>query len=335
MIKWYNTVGEKGEVVLNTGIRFARNLKEFPFPCKLNAEDLGKVTEKIKAVAFANLPGEITYMDMGDLTPVQRLSLAERHIISPDFAGKEKGYGLFLTPDESLSIMLCEQDHIRIQSVCSGLDLESSFDTASDIEAKFANELEFAFDERIGYLTQSPRDLGTAMRACIMLHLPALTYLDRIQRFAGAVSALGLSMRPVYGTKSRMFGDIYQVSNTITLGIDEKTAMKNLNSIVLQIISQEQLSASKLANDPDFQDKIFRSFGILQNARMLRYDEFMDMISLVRFGASQNMLPIPLEITNALIIGGQPATLSATSGAENSTSARDAARANLVREALK
>ncbi len=334
MSKWYIEKGDQGDVVLSTRIRLARNLDEFPFPSRLDAEGKNRVNSLIKTALFENDSKDFSYIEMKDLTRRQAVSLAERHLISPEFAAKKDGSALMLSGDEGVSIMLCEEDHIRLQVMKAGLALEEAFDIADKLDSLLDSRLSYAFDDRIGYLTACPTNLGTAMRASVMLHLPALTRCGQISRLASTVSKLGLTIRGAYGEGSRATGDIYQISNQITLGITEETAIANLKSIVLQLVGQERAAAAKMVKNPADEDKIFRAYGILKHARLLTTDEFMELASLVRLGAARGILDVNIEKINELIVNMQPATVSAANENADTAPARDKIRAAAVREVL-
>lgn len=334
MSKWYIEKGDQGDVVLSTRIRLARNHDEFPFPAKLDVAGKNRVNSLVKSALFENDSKDFSYIEMKDLSRKQAVSLAERHLISPEFAAKKDGSALMLSGDEGVSIMLCEEDHIRLQVMKAGLALEEAFDIADKLDSLLDSRLSYAFDERIGYLTACPTNLGTAMRASVMLHLPALTRCGQISRLASTVSKLGLTIRGAYGEGSRSSGDIYQISNQITLGITEETAIANLKSIVLQLVGQERAAAAKMVKNVADEDKIFRAYGILKNARLLSTEEFMELASLVRLGAARGILDVNIEKINELIVNMQPATVSASNENADSAAARDAVRAAAVREAL-
>ncbi len=334
MSKWYIEKGDQGDVVLSTRIRLARNLDEFPFPSRLDAEGKNRVNSLIKTALFENDSKDFSYIEMKDLTRRQAVSFAERHLISPEFAAKKDGSALMLSGDEGVSIMLCEEDHIRLQVMKAGLALEEAFDIADKLDSLLDSRLSYAFDDRIGYLTACPTNLGTAMRASVMLHLPALTRCGQISRLASTVSKLGLTIRGAYGEGSRATGDIYQISNQITLGITEETAIANLKSIVLQLVGQERAAAAKMVKNPADEDKIFRAYGILKHARLLTTDEFMELASLVRLGAARGILDVNIEKINELIVNMQPATVSAANENADTAPERDKIRAAAVREAL-
>ncbi len=334
MNKWYLEKGDQGDVVISTRIRLARNLYDFPFPAKLGIDGKNKVNELIKGILFENDRKDFSYIEMKDLSRIQAVSLAESHLISPEFASKKDGSALVLSSDESVSIMLCEEDHIRLQVMKSGLALEEAYDIADKLDSMIDGKVKYAFDERIGYLTQCPTNLGTAMRASVMLHLPALTRCGQMTRLANTVSKLGLTIRGANGEGSQPVGDMYQISNQITLGITEETAIANLKSIVLQLVSQERAAAAELIKNPAEEDKIFRALGILKNARLLNTNEFMEMISVVRLGCAKGVVDVPVEKINELIVSMQPATISASNPDASTPALRDAYRAKVVRETL-
>ena len=191
MRMWYESAGKDSDVVVSTRIRLARNLDKIPFPARLDVAGKDKVNSLIKTALFENDSKDFSYIEMKDLTRRQAVSLAERHLISPEFAAKKDGSALMLSGDEGVSIMLCEEDHIRLQVMKAGLALEEAYDVADKIDSLLDSRLNYAFDERIGYLTACPTNLGTAMRASVMLHLPALAKSGQITKIAATVSCSG------------------------------------------------------------------------------------------------------------------------------------------------
>jgi protein arginine kinase len=334
MNKWYIENGEQGDIVISTRVRLARNLEDYPFPCRLTASGKEKVCGEIKNAVLTDDKWGFKYIDMKDLSRAQTISLAERHLISPEFASDSSGRALLLTDDEAISIMLCEEDHIRLQVMMAGLALKEAYSVADKIDNIIGGKLNYAYDDRIGYLTQCPTNLGTAMRASVMLHLPALTRCGQMGKLAATVSKLGLVIRGAYGEGSSPSGDIYQLSNQITLGISEEAALDNLQSITLQLIAQERAAAKKLLENPALEDKIFRAMGILKSARVLSSDEFMQLSSLVRMGISNKTIDMDITKLNELAVKVQPATINALEGKELTAQQRDILRAQWVREAM-
>ena len=300
--KWYRQNGAEGDVVISTRVRLARNLTGVPFPASMNPEQKQSVVE---AVCAALQPVEETFQlaDMGKLSPRDALSLVERHLISPEFARSGAGSALLLTEDEGTALMVNEEDHLRLQVMRPGLDLDGAYEQADRLDTVLDETLHFAFDQRLGYLTQCPTNLGTGMRASLMLHLPALQERGAIQQLAVTVSKLGLTIRGMYGEGTKPQGAIYQLSNQVTLGISER--------------------------------EVWRSLGLLRTARLLTGDEFMALMSNLRVGVAMGVIPgIPLETAGALINDVQPATLMAAAGRDMEPAERDALRARIVRERL-
>ena len=333
MGKWYKSFGPEGDVVLSTRVRFARNIREYPFPFRLDNDKKKELNYRIRDAILSHNEN-MSFIEMENVPAYQTVSLAERHLISPEFAGPAKARALILSDDEDVSVMLQEEDHLRIQAMTAGLDLDGAFEKAEKIEKQVGEEIEYAFDERIGFLTQCPTNLGTGMRASVMLHLPALTKQGLISRLASTVSKLGLIIRGAYGEGSQPAGDIYQISNQITLGISEKEALFNLDSIVKQIISQERNARKELLSDEEYLDSVYRAYGILKYARCLTSNEFMQLISLVRLASAEKLIDIDIEKINAMIPDMQPATVSVRNASQLDAMERDIQRAKEVREIL-
>lgn len=333
-MKWYMGLGNQGDIVLSTRVRLARNLEDYPFPSRLDSKEKEEVSSIIKEALSDYNEKALENIDMASLTPAGAVSLAEKHLISPEFASETKGRTLLLSESEDVSIMLCEEDHVRIQVIYPGLSLEEAFDTAEKIDSHLEKKLSYAFNENLGYLTQCPTNLGTGMRASVMLHLPALSKKGAMRGLSTTVSKLGLTLRGSYGEGGESSGDIYQLSNQVTLGISESAAIQNLSSIALQIIAQEKQARAVLVKDEDFMDKIYRAYGILKSAYKLTSRELIGLLSYVRLGASEGILNVPLETLSALFIELQPATMNAQSEESLSQSQRDIKRAERVREAL-
>lgn len=333
MNKWYETKSNN-DVVLSTRIRFARNLADYPFPCRLDAQGREKVCSVVKD-ALSDVSGlKLNYIEMQSLTPKQAVSLAERHLISPEFTTLKKGRALLLSEDESISIMLCEEDHLRIQVIKGGLDLEGAFEIANKIDDLLDSKLHFAFDERIGYLTQCPTNLGTGMRASVMMHLPALAKCNQMSKLASTVSKLGLTIRGTFGEGSSAKGDIYQLSNQVSLGISEQSAIDNLKAITMQIATQEHSAGEEFVKNVNIVDRITRAYGILSTARLLSTDEMLDLFSWVRLGTAYNIIDTDITLLNELTETMQAATLACNNGESLNDDERDEIRAKKVREKL-
>ena len=332
MSKWYIGEGDHNDIVISTRIRIARNLADYPFPVRLDNKSKIEVNEKIRDA----LDGKenLTYTELKTLTRSQIVSLAERHLISPEFASNSDARELLMSDNEDISIMLCEEDHIRIQVMKSGLALKEAYELADKIDTEINQSLKYAFDEKLGYLTQCPANLGTGMRASVMLHLPALTAKGQIGSLASTVSKLGLTIRGAYGEGMSAMGDLYQLSNQVSLGISEKSAIDNLKTITLQLAAQERAAREETSKSIETEDAVFRAYGILKSARILSTKEFMSLISKVRLGAVLGMIKTDLKTINELMVSMQPATINAFVGKTLSLEERDVERAKIVRERL-
>lgn len=319
-------------MVLSTRIRLARNLAEYPFPARLDTKSRIAVNEIVRDAvpAAANLK----YIEMKTLTQAQIVSLAEKHLISPEFASSADGRALLLSDSEEISVMLEEEDHIRLQVMKPGLSLSEAYAEADRLDNAINEKVKFAFDERLGYLTECPTNLGTGMRASVMLHLPALTALGRMNTLASTVSKLGLTIRGAYGEGSASMGDLYQLSNQVTLGITEKGAIENLKTIVLQLASQERAARTELLKSVETEDTVYRAYGVLKSARLLGTKEFMQLASRVRMGAVGGLLSVDPKQLNELMVSLQPASLNAQAGKTLDARERDILRAKIVRERL-
>jgi protein arginine kinase len=337
--KWYEKAGNCGDVVISTRVRLARNLKQYPFPARATDKQREAVEQKVKDALLSGnsiLSKEFRFLPLESASEEEAVSLVERHIVSPEFIANAKGRGFLISKDERISIMVNEEDHVRIQVLHEGLALSEAAEMADRIDTLLNESLRFAFDSELGYLTQCPTNLGTGMRASVMLHLPALTENGAMSRISTNLSKLGLVIRGTYGEGSNVIGAMYQLSNQITLGLSEKEAVENLQNITMQLISEERKTRASLSKNINVQDKVGRSAGVLKNARLLSCDEYMKLISNVRFGIAEKLLSgITLEDIHTLTVAVQPATMAAAHGSNLSAGQRDILRADEVRKALK
>ncbi len=334
MSKWYIGAGEQSDIVVSTRIRLARNITEYPFPNKLNTKSRMELNNVIKEALESDNKYNLRFLEMRTLARFEAASMAERHIISPEFASDLDGRALMLSPEEDISIMLNEEDHIRLQVMKSGFALDEAYQVANEIDDVLGAKFNFAFDERIGFLTQCPTNLGTGMRASVMLHLPALTLSGQIHKLINTVSKLGLTFRGAFGEGTNAVGDMYQLSNQITLGISEEFAIKNLKAITLQLCAQERTAREEMLKDVGTEDRIFRAYGLLKWARLLSTKELMENLSFVRLGSVTGKINIPIETVNELMVSMQPATINARAGQKLPTQERDSIRATEVRTKL-
>lgn len=327
-------------VAVSTRVRLARNLKDYPFMGRINDKQMQEIREKAKnALISANskVKTDFNFIDMEKLSDYEAAALVEEHLISPEFAAERKNRELIVSKDKEMSIMINEEDHIRIQSIKKGLNLNESLKQADRMDDLFDEKLDYAFDERLGFLTHCPTNLGTGMRASVMLHLPALSSAKTIGKIVNAVTKFGLTVRGLYGEGSEAEGSLYQISNQVTLGISEGETIDKLKDIVLQIISQENNARELLLknNRIELEDRIFRAYGILTGARLLSSAEFLKYYSVLRLGCSMDIIKnIQAEKLDELFVKAGAANISVRQGRELSAAERDFARAALVREAF-
>ena len=333
---WYEKSGNCGDVVCSTRVRLARNLKQFPFPAKATVPQREAVEQKVRDALLSGnsiLSKEFRFVPLENASEEEAVSLVERHIVSPEFISDRRGKAVLISDDESISIMINEEDHVRIQVLREGFSLKEAAETADRIDTLLSETLDFAYDPEFGYLTQCPTNLGTGMRASVMLHLPALTENGAMPRIASNLSKLGLTIRGTYGEGSKSVGGLYQLSNQITLGLSENEAIENLRSITVQLMEEERKARSQMAQDVAWQDKIDRAAGILKTARVLSSSECMELLSYVRFGISVGILQgVTTEELNGLMVNVQPGTLMAKAGKPLDQNQRDVLRATKVRE---
>ena len=335
MKKWYESDGERSDVVISTRIRLARNLNGYPFPHLMSQAQMKEVNEKVRDALIGGntaLRDRFRYIEAEKLSPVELASLAGRHLISPEFAGKPDGRAILLMDDESVCIMLNEEDHVRIQVMGSGMQLEKAYDMANKIDSILDETLNFAFDEELGYLTSCPTNLGTGMRASLMLHLPASEADGTLRRIAASLGKVGATIRGSYGEGSQSTGAMYQISNQVTLGISEKDTVSNLTDIANQIISLEKKSRGQLMSSESYQDTVWRALGILKTARVMSSSEFASLYSALRVGVAEGLVKgMTLGQLSEAYESVQPARLMEQYGENMNATQRDKKRAEILR----
>jgi protein arginine kinase len=291
-----------------------------------------KVIEAIDKIGLTGFQS----INMEEISKAEAVSLVERHLASPEFISDCEGGGMLVTEDETESIMLNSENHLSLQALKEGLNLGDAYQSVDHLDTVLDKMLHFAFHESLGYLTPNPVDLGTGMRASLMLHLPALKEGGGIARISTSLSKLGLALRGIYGSGMESIGALYQLSNQVTLGLSEQEAITNLQSIARQIINQERSARTELAEGLDVQDTVSRSMGILQSAKIMPIDEFMKLISNVRFGVSTGLIEnTNYDLINRAIIEGQPATLMLNSGKKLTQNESQVLRAQMIRDLFK
>ncbi len=329
MSSWYLQCND--DIIVSSRIRLARNIEDIPFPSGLDQTGFKSLCDLVKNAMPDNLPenvGKLKFIDMDSVPDTEKAAMVERHVISPAFCENSNSRGLILSNDESVSVMVGEEDHIRIQVVMSGANIDECFKTADSIDNALSENLKIAFDKRLGYLTECPTNLGIGMRASFMLHLPALQMSGQIGKIADSVNKIGLTVRGIYGEGSQSKAALYQLSNQITLGISEQNAIDNLKSIAMQIVAKEKEARESIPRIK-LEDAVLRAKGTLMCCKILSSDEMMSLLSQIKLGISMGILDNEKELPVRLMIEGQPYMLQKKYG--NMTfEERDITRAEFV-----
>lgn len=326
---WYDKKGSDYEYVVSTRVRFARNIADYPFASRMDKTSAQEIIEKVR-----NAFPDYDYTDFTDLNELSARSYVEKHFVSPNFISAAVPHGLLSKEDRY--IMICEEDHLRLQCILPGLALDQAYREASEACDTAEDKLNIAYDDNLGYLTHCPTNLGTGMRASVMMFLPALTMTGTIRKIAAQIAKLGLTIRGLYGEGSSESGCLYQISNQVTLGVSEEDTIDKLKEIVSRIIENEKRTEKAL--DAQEHDKLCdmscRALGTLRYATLLTSGEFMDLYGKVRLGLNMGYLKdADYELLDRLSVLVQPASLALNSDAKDADS-RDRIRAKIVREEM-
>lgn len=338
--EWMRSEAPDSDVVISSRVRLARNLTSHPFPLLATTSQAAEVLEQIEQVNLNEaLSNDIDFewIKLNQLTELQKRVLVEKHLISPTLVNDSRAGAVILNKNQSISIMINEEDHLRIQCLYPGFQLEEAWKSANIIDDRFEEAIEYAYDETKGYLTTCPTNVGTGLRASVMMHLPALVLTQQINRILSAVTQVGLAVRGLYGEGSEALGNLFQVSNQITLGQSEEEIINNLYSVVKQIIEHEKAARQRLLNESAkrLEDRIFRSYGLLKHAVIIDSKEAAQRLSDIRLGIDLGMLKhLPQHVANELMIMTQPGFLQQRFVERLSPEERDIRRAELIREYL-
>jgi protein arginine kinase len=330
-----DSASSKSAIVLMTRIRLARNMAGHPFPGWAKPAQREKVLEACQA-ALAAVPvmKRGLAVGVGDLADLEKKILVERHLISRELSGSKQGSGVVISKDQAISVMINEEDHLRIQVLRAGFQLKKAWSSINELDSVLEGSLDFAFSPNLGYLTACPTNLGTAMRASAMMHLPALVISNQMEKVVRAVNQLGMVVRGLFGEGSDASGSIFQISNQTTLGETEEEIIKRLSGVLQSIIEHELNARAKLLeSDPGkLFDKIGRAFGILQNGHVLTSNEAMNLLSLIRLGVDLGVFPdAKRSVTDRLFIEAQPGHLQHAQKGEFEAGQRDLLRAERLR----
>lgn len=341
MTVWYKDTANQDDIILSTRIRLARNFSAFPFSGKMSAEEEQKVNEQVRRAVLdsgATIASSFHYEGMSDISDTRRIALIEENLISPQMQYHMKQKGVLLGMEDTVSIMINEEDHLRIQCILGGYHLDEAYENAHRVDQVLSEQIGYAKNDTYGFLTKCPTNTGTGMRASVMLHLPALSMTDNVERMINTVGKLGFTVRGMYGEGSKAIGDLYQVSNQIALGVTEQEIIDKLKNIVAAVVKREKEIRAMLQQNhlDELTDKILRARGTLQFAHMLSSNELTRLLSLVRMGVGMGIVTdVPLSTLTALLIETKPANLiSGQKEEDTSTAHRDILRAQQVKKAF-
>ncbi len=336
MLNWYLQNGKESDVVVSSRIRLSRNLEEFPFITKCTKENFESIEKRIKEITPL-LGYDLHFIKLKDVDDITKMALVEKHLISPDFAldKQEKG-ALLINDDENICIMVNEEDHLRIQVFDAGFNINNLMNLAIEIDEKLSKQINYAYNEKYGYLTSCPTNVGTGLRASVMVHLPALTKTRNIGKILEVINNFGMNIRGVYGEGSKKFGDMYQVSNKQTLGISEKETIKNLKLIIDKIIEQERLARKILAKETlELEDTVYRAYGVLSNCKKISSIEAADLISQVKLGTDMGIIKELNDLkVKKLELYTKPANLQKYLGNRIDETMRDIKRAEVIKKII-
>lgn len=335
-MNWYLQNGKDSDVVISSRVRLARNIEKYPFTIKCSKQQFDSIIEEIKEIT-PSLGYGLKFVALKDIDDITKVSLVEKHIVSPDFAMKDNINGaILINDDENICIMINDEDHIKLQVFSSGQDLENLKNLIVEIDEKLGDLVTYSYSKQFGFLTVSMASVGTGMKASVMVHLPALTLTGNIGKVLHIVNNFGMNIRGMYGENTQSGGDIYQISNNQTLGLTEDEIIKNITTIVDKVIEQERLARKYLTkNALELEDRVYRSYGILTNARKLSGEECKQLLSDVKLGTD---LGIIKELDDAKVsklnLYTKPGNLQKYVGKQLDGYERDIRRAEVIKQIL-
>jgi len=336
--RWLKHRGQSAEIVLSSRIRLARNIKGLPFSHWASSGQLEQIIERVQEVLpKCKETKDMEIIRLDRISSLDREFLLERHLISREMARGQDFRLVAVSPDETLSIMVNEEDHLRIQCLRPGLELRQIWERINEVDDQLSDHLEFAFSPKWGYLTACPSNVGTGIRCSVMIHLPALVLAKQVDRVLNAISQVGLTVRGILGEGSEISGSLAQLSNQMTLGISEQESLERLEKVTRQIIANELEAQRQLMREARLlvEDKIYRAYGTLKGARIISTQETMELVSALRFGRTSGVLSeIPYETMNEILICTRPAHLQKMAGSELPPKERDVYRAQFIRQRL-
>ena len=336
--EWLSGKGDESEIVISSRIRLARNLADYPFVTQATEDEKGEITDLMRRrIEGADFPSGISYIDLLETSALDDTFLVERHLISRELAQGQGPRAVAFSGDEVVSIMVNEEDHLRVQVLKSGLALDEAWAVARTVDDELEGDIAYAFSPQFGYLTACPTNVGTGMRASVMVHLPALVYTKQIEKVFQAVAKINLTVRGLYGEGTQASGDFYQISNQVTLGVSENGILENIIRVVPKIIEYERSIREHLVSEKrtELEDRVWRAYGTLTSARLISSAETMEQLSLLRLGVNVAIVQnIPMSVINELFVLIQPAHLQKLARRPLESRERDEERARYVRTKL-
>jgi len=336
---WMKRHGPAADVALSSRIRLARNVEDLPFPHRMSEDQVQHLLDMARQLEapLSSALGEVHFVDLSGTSPLDRQVLVEKHMISPLHAGKARP-AMLTRRDASVNILVNEEDHFRIQVLSPGFDLDSVWELAGQVDDVIESRVDYAYQEKYGYLTACPTNVGTGLRASVMLHIPALVMTGNARGIFDAVSKVGIVVRGLYGEGSEGLGNMFQVSNQVSTGRAEAEIVANLKGVTARIIEEERRARKQLATTRkvELEDMAWRALGLLTHARRLSSEEAMKLLSQVRLGVDMDILKVvDPEVLNELLVLTRPANLQKLAGRSLTPEQRDEVRAELVRERLR
>lgn len=336
-MNWYLQSGKESDVVVSSRIRLARNIIEYPFETRCSKKENEEIVNKIKEV-LPSIGYGLKILKLKDMDDITKMSLVEKRLVSPDFVMNKNDIGaIAINEEENICIMINEEDHLRLQVFASGFEIEELLKLMVEIDTKFGKALNYAYNDKYGYLTACPTNVGTGMRVSVMVHLPALTKTGNIQKVLHIINNFGMNIRGIYGEGSKAAGDMYQISNKQTLGVSEEEIINNMKIIVEKIIEQERLARKYLAKHSiELEDKVYRSFGIISNCKKISSEEAREILSDVKLGTDLGIIKELDDLkVKKLYLYTKPANLQKYLGEVNDNYERDIKRAEVIKNIIK
>lgn len=340
MENWLTYEDRPESLVISSRIRLARNIKDKPFPNKVSDEAGRNIVSSVEDAFFSNshMREDFKCMHLWEEDNNSKISYIEKHLVSSKLVQNNSKSAFIVNNNETVSIMINEEDHIRLQCISGGFNLDEILEYSNKIDDLIEERIDYAFDGKLGYLTACPTNIGTGLRASVMVHLPALSMNNQINGILNTLTQVGMTIRGLYGEGSGAYSNLFQISNQVTLGISERDIITNLKAVIRQIIYQENLSRQKVFQNYkyDIEDRIFRALGILKTARVIDSKECLKLLSNVRMGVEMGIIKnIDKTVLNSLLVNTQPATLSKTFDNKLSAKELNIKRADYIREKLK